>query len=82
MRITFTTRSGSKYVIDKTAMTWERQKAGVGSIYVRTQGGTLLEWPVVIVGSPVEMIGPPLEDPLADIRYILTTPVLTRVEEP
>lgn len=81
MRITFTTRSGSKYVIDKTAMTWERQAAGEGSVYVRTQGGTLLQWPTVIVGSPVEIIGPPL-DPAADIRFILTTPIVSVVEEP
>lgn len=80
MRITFTTHSGSKYVIDKTAMTWERQKAGEGSDYVRTQSGTLLQWPVVTVGSPVYMIGPPL-DPVANIRFVLTTPVITRVEE-
>lgn len=82
MKITFTTRSGSRYVIEKTedAMTWERQQAGQDSVYVRTFAGTLLEWPVVVVGCPVEMVGPPLIS--GDVRYIYTTPVITRVEEP
>lgn len=83
MKITFTTKSGSIYVIEKVddeTMTWKRMQAGEGSVYVRTESGTLLQWPVVTVGSSCELIGPPL-NPLADIRYMLTTPVVSIQEE-
>lgn len=74
MKIEVKTKTGSVYVLNKEAMTWERKVAGTGSNGVHTVGGPLLEWPIVVIGEGVEMYGPPL-DPTKDVRWIYTSDV-------
>lgn len=79
MKIQFTTESGSTYIIDNEAMTWERVIPGPGSVNVRTKGGPLYLSPSAVIGYPCIIVGPPLTEG-ADFRYIQTTPVTSITE--
>lgn len=79
MKLTVKTQSGSTYILDSEAMTWERVVAGDGSNYVRTSGGQLTTWPTVVVGRRADLYGPPL-DPTKDVRWTSTSEVLS-IEE-
>lgn len=74
MKLEVKTKTGSTYILDREAMTWERTVAGAGSNGVRTKGGPLLFWPVIEVGEGVEMFGPPL-DTTQDVRLVYTSDV-------
>jgi len=82
MELRITTESGSIYFLNKNTMTWDRVIASAHSdpaYPVRTRGGPLLEWPQVVVGQPVDIMGPPIQAG-ATFRLVRTTPVL-KVEE-
>lgn len=82
MELRITTESGSIYFLNKNAMTWDRILASPHSdptSPVRTRGGPLLEWPQVVVGQPVDIMGPPIQTG-ATFRLVRTSPV-TKVEE-
>ena len=74
MRIRFGTESGSVYVLDEVAKTWERETFNKDvSPYVRTKGGEMVTHSPVEKGLCVDIIGPGLE---FGIRLITTTPVI------
>lgn len=55
MKVRFTTKTGSTYELDTEAMTWKRLDKTVKSGTIRNEGGQLVEWPTVQVGSSVRM---------------------------
>lgn len=82
MELRITTESGSIYFLNKNTMTWDRTLASPhsdASFPVRTRGGPLLEWPQVVVGQPVDIMGPPIQAG-ATFRLVRTSPVM-HVEE-
>jgi hypothetical protein len=81
MRYKITTRSGSRYIIDTEAKTWERTLPDDHCYInmVRTTNGTYTEIQGLKVGSHLQMIGPPY-DKAFDARYIQTT-TITALEE-
>jgi len=74
MRIEVKTKTGSVYILNKDAMTWERVVSSSKSGKIRTAGGPLLEWPIIVVGEGVEMYGPPI-DPTKSLRWVYTSDV-------
>lgn len=74
MKIKVKTKTGSVYLLDKTQMTWERVVSTEKSGPIRTDGGPLTVWPIVVVGEGVEMYGPPI-DSTKDCRLVHTSDV-------
>lgn len=81
MKIAVKTQSGSTYVLNQKNMTWERARdKPYEGLYdgfqdhVRTQGGSLISWPTIVVGKPMDILGPPLTLDTT-VRLISTTPV-------
>lgn len=71
------TKSGAHYRLNRKGMTWER--GGTSPTKTRTDGGTLLEWPEVVLLMPMRLVCPPLHR--GDVRYITTTHVVAVSEE-
>jgi hypothetical protein len=71
-RIRFSTSSGSLYELDREQLTWTRLKHHPDSDSLRTESGQLYEWPEVVVGEPVVMLGAGLS---FGVREITTSPV-------
>ena len=72
------TESGSTYILNQVQMTWDRERnvPDLASPYpVRTKGGTLMEFPKVVVGQPLRLFGPSLT-PGGAFRMIETSPVV------
>lgn len=61
MKLKITTQSGSVYIIDPTAKTWERVHATALSGTIRTTGGVFEEMYPITVGNGLLMFCPPLE---------------------
>ena len=76
MKIRFTTKTGSTYLLDDRAMTWTREATSATSGQIRgEQTGKLLAWPERIeVGYSCRMVCPAYA-PEADWREIITSPV-------
>ena len=74
------TQSGSVYLIDREAKTWERVKVGEGSHALRTQSGTFTELYPIEVGRGVLMVCPPLVEGTIG-RTIYTSNVTEIVDE-
>jgi len=74
MRTKFKTETGSIYLVDTDAMTWERL-SNTGVSPIRTETGPLTEVPELVVGRSAELIGPPFV-PNAVARAIITSRIV------
>lgn len=82
MKVMVKTESGSTYLLDDERMTWSRlRERPYEGFYegwkdtVRTQEGPLNAWPSIMVGEPLNLIGPPLSEG-TNVRLISTSPVV------
>jgi hypothetical protein len=76
------TESGSTYILNQVQMTWDRERNSPeweSPFPVRTKGGTLMEFPEVVVGQPLRLFGPSLT-PGGTFRMIETS-LVVGVEE-
>lgn len=64
------TETGSIYVLNREKMSWRR--AAASKHPVRTDDGQLVEWPIMNVGQPLVLLGPPIAQD-ADLRVIRTS---------
>ena len=71
------TESGSTYILNQVQMTWDRERKApdLSMFPMRTKGGTLMEFPKVVVGQPLRMFGPSLT-PGGAFRMIETSLVV------
>ncbi len=77
MTITFTTKGGSVYQIDNTAMAWALLIQGEDSKYVKDGCGRLLEWPRIEYGESAFMhVEPAPGTQVGFVRVISTQPVI------
>lgn len=72
MIIHITTKSGARYTLNQTAMSWTREHATIDLHWMHGEGvphGTLADWPVVVMGRQLMF---------DDINQgmIVTTPVM------
>jgi hypothetical protein len=74
MKVEVKTKTGSVYILDQSAMSWERVVKSKQSGRIRTDGGQLTEWPIITLGEGVEMYGPPI-NPAATGRLVYTSDV-------
>ncbi len=75
-----TTKSGTKYRIDLENKTWERLNATWMSGHLRTESGKIVCISEIVVGLPMDIVGPPLNGSFAG-RYICTSNVVSVEEE-
>jgi len=71
------TETGSVYLLNRSRMSWRR--ASSSKYPIRTDNGSLLEWPSIEVGKPLILIGPPLTEG-ADVR-VISTSLITEIKE-
>lgn len=82
-RIRYRTTTGSVYelVRDERGMWWRRLSATMASGPLRGSGAwPLRAWPEVVIGAPVQLVGPPYV-PGADVRVVYTTPVVEIIQD-
>lgn len=80
MIIQVKTQSGSTYLLNKDATTWERTvnppADKISAFPLRTQGGPIDEWPEITVGRGLQLYGPPITPGMAG-RLVYTSDVVS-----
>lgn len=78
MKVRIHTESGSTYVLDKDAMTWQKRRWDYSVHRCQVEEGQLYAWPDIALDRPLIMISQP--DEFGSKRYTRTT-LVTSIEE-
>lgn len=74
-----TTKSGTRYLIDLEAKTWERLSATDRSGPLRTESGKIVYIEGPVIGESMIIVGPPLNG--SSLGQVIFTSLVVGVEE-